>query len=366
MTMGEQLRWWGIGFAVFIVLLWLLKAVVLPFVLGAGLAYLTDPIADRLQRQGMSRLLATVVIAVGALAVVLLALLLVIPTLIEQIRHAIAAVPAEVEWLRKTAESRLPALADAESALRAALDGLRARAADWSTSVLKSLWSGGVAAIDFISVVAITPVVAFYLLYDWDRMVAAIDDCLPRQHRDTIRQVMRDVDRVLAGFVRGQLSVCAILGAFYAIALSLIGLQFGLLIGAFAGLISFIPFVGTILGGVASVGVAALQFWGQPQWIAAVLAVFVLGQQIEGNFLTPKLVGGQVGLHPVWLIFALSAFGSLFGFVGLLIAVPSAAAIGVIGRFLIEQYKQGGLYRGSAEWQARTAENGAAGQEERE
>ena len=354
MTMGKQLRWWGIGFAVFIALLWLLSDVMLPFVLGAAFAYLTDPIADRLQRRGWSRLLATAVIMAGSFGLVLLALVLVIPTLIEQARHAIAATPATIESLREAVSAQLPSLADEDSALRRTLEGLRSRADGWSVSALKTLWSGGLAVVDFVSLVVIAPVVAFYLLYDWDRMVAAINDCLPRQHCDTIHRVLHDLDRVLSGFVRGQLSVCVILGAFYGIALSLIGLQFGLLIGASAGLLSFIPFVGTILGGVMSVGVAAAQFWDQPEWIAAVLAAFVVGQVAEGNFLTPKLVGGQVGLHPVWLIFALTAFGSLFGFVGLLVAVPAAAAIGVVSRFLVEQYKQGGLYLGSAEWQERS------------
>ena len=355
MTMGEQLRWWGIGVAAFIVLLWFLADAILPFVLGAALAYLTDPLADRLERAGLSRILATVVITAGSIGAAVLALILIIPTLIEQVRNAIASAPSYVEWLRGVVTTYMPSLSDEDSALRGAMENLRARADDWSVSVLKGLWSGGLAVIDFVALVVITPVVAFYLLYDWDRMIAAIDDSLPRQHRDTIHRLMGELDRVLAGFVRGQLSVCAILGAFYAVALSLIGLQFGLLIGAFAGLISFIPFVGSILGGLLSIGVAVVQFWDEPQMIAAVAVVFVVGQAVEGNFLTPKLVGGKVGLHPVWLLFALSAFGSLFGFVGLLVAVPAAAGIGVFGRFLVEQYKEGGLYRGSAEWQERTA-----------
>jgi predicted PurR-regulated permease PerM len=355
MTMGEQLRWWGIGFAAFIVLLWFLTDAILPFVLGAALAYLTDPLADRLERAGLSRILATVVITVGSLGLAVLALILIIPTLINQVQNAIASAPSYVEWLRGIVTSYMPSLSDEDSALRGTMENLRARAEDWSVSVLQGLWSGGLAVIDFVALVVITPVVAFYLLYDWDRMIAGIDDSLPRQHRDTIHRLMGEVDRVLAGFVRGQLTVCVILGAFYAVALSLIGLQFGLLIGAFAGLISFIPFVGSIVGGLVSVGVAVAQFWGEPAMIAAVAVVFAVGQAVEGNFLSPKLVGGQVGLHPVWLIFALSAFGSLLGFVGLLIAVPAAASIGVFGRFLIEQYKTGRLYRGSAEWQERAA-----------
>ncbi len=355
MTMGEQLRWWGAGFAAFIVLLWFLTDAILPFVLGAALAYLTDPLADRLERAGLSRILATVVITAGSIGAAVLALILIIPTLIEQVQNAIASAPSYVEWLRGVVTTYLPSLSDQDSALRGAMENLRARADDWSVSVLQGLWSGGLAVIDSVALIVITPVVAFYLLYDWDRMIAGIDDSLPRQHRDTIHRLMGELDRVLAGFMRGQLSVCAILGAFYAVALSLIGLQFGLLIGAFAGLISFIPFVGSILGGLLSVGVAVVQFWDEPGMIAAVAVVFVAGQAVEGNFLTPKLVGGKIGLHPVWLMFALSAFGSLFGFVGLLVAVPAAAGIGVFGRFLIERYKAGRLYRGSAEWQARAA-----------
>jgi predicted PurR-regulated permease PerM len=355
MTMGEQLRWWGAGFAVFIVLLWLLAGAMLPFVLGAALAYLTDPLADRLERAGLSRILATVVITAGSIGAAVLALILIIPTLIEQVQNAIASAPSYVEWLRGVVSTYMPSLSDQDSALRGAMENLRARADDWSVSVLKGLWSGGLAVIDFIALVVITPVVAFYLLYDWDRMIAGIDDSLPRQHRATIHRLMGELDRVLAGFVRGQLMVCVILGAFYAVALSLIGLQFGLLIGAFAGLISFIPFVGSILGGLVSIGVAVVQFWDQPGMIAAVAVVFVAGQAVEGNFLTPKLVGGKIGLHPVWLMFALSAFGSLFGFVGLLVAVPAAAGIGVFGRFLIERYKAGRLYRDSAERLERAA-----------
>lgn len=346
MTVGQQARWWGAGFAALLALLWLFADILLPFVLGAALAYIADPFADRLQRLGLSRLLATVVITVLALGVGALALILIIPVLIDQVQNAIANAPAFIEWIRALVATHLPTLSDAESPLRGALDNLRRRVDEWSVSVVGSLWSGGLALIDFVTLAVVTPVVAFYLLYDWDRMLATIDDHLPRPHRETIRTLMRQLDETLAGFVRGQLTVCAILGVFYAVALSLIGLQFGLLIGAFAGLISFIPYVGAILGGVLSVGLAAAQFWGQWAMVAAVFAVFAAGQAAEGNVLTPKLVGDRVGLHPVWLIFALMAFGSLFGFVGLLVAVPAAAGIGVLGRFVLERYRQGSLYLG--------------------
>ena len=240
MTVGEQLRWWGIGFVVFMVLLWFLTGAILPFVLGAALAYLTDPLADRLERAGLSRIFATVVITAGVLGVGLLGLVLIIPALFGQVQNAISSAPSYFEWLREMAITHMPSLADENSPWRGMLDNLRGQAEGWSVTALQQVWSGSLAVIDFITLIVITPVVAFYLLYDWDRMIAGIDEFLPRQHRATIHRLMGELDQVLSGFVRGQLSVCVILGTFYAVALSLIGLQFGLLIGAFAGLISFI------------------------------------------------------------------------------------------------------------------------------
>ena len=188
--------------------------------------------------------------------------------------------------------------------------------------LIASIWSGGLALVNLVSLLLVTPVVAFYLLNDWDHMVARVDSWLPRAHAETIRKLAREIDEAMAGFIRGQGTVCLLLGAFYAISLSLAGLSFGMLIGLVTGMLSFIPFVGAIIGGVAAIGMAVVQFW--PDWvqIAIIAGIFVLGQFIEGNFLSPKLVGDSVGLHPVWLMFALFAFGYLFGFVGLLMAVP--------------------------------------------
>ena len=198
---------------------------------------------------------------------------------------------------------------------------------------------------NLISLLVITPVVAFYLLRDWDRLIARIDTWLPRDHAETIRERVREVDRTLAGFLRGQGTVCLILGLFYAIALSIAGLDFGLVVGLVAGLLSFIPYVGAIIGLVLSVGLALLQF---DDWlrVAIVAGIFFVGQAVEGNFLTPKLVGESVGLHPVWIIFGLLAGGALFGFVGVLLAVPAAAVIGVGVRFALDRYLQSPYYRG--------------------
>ncbi len=211
---------------------------------------------------------------------------------------------------------------------------------------MASVFAGGRAILDIIGLLVVTPVVAFYLLYDWDRMIAGIDNWMPRQHVETVRQIARDIDAAMAGFIRGQGSVCLLLGLFYAISLSLAGLNFGFLIGSVAGLISFIPYVGSIVGFVLAVGVALVQFWPEWIWIVVVAGIFAVGQFFEGNILQPRLVGSSVGVHPVWLMFALFAFGSLFGFVGMLVAVPVTAAIGVLVRFGIGKYMQSRIYAG--------------------
>ncbi|MFK7944333.1 MAG: AI-2E family transporter [Paracoccaceae bacterium] len=350
MTVREQAQYWGIGSAIVVLTMWLLADALLPFVLGAAIAYLTDPLADWLESHGLSRLLATILITVVSIGTVVLAFLLVLPLLIDQVRQLVEAAPGYVDETRHLAARYMPEIDAEGSFLNKALANLRENAESWSVGLLKQAWSGGLALVNFLALVLVTPVVAFYLLMDWDRMIEGVDDYLPREHRAEIHHIAGELDRVLSGFVRGQMTVCLVLGIFYAICLLTMGLNFGLLIGVFAGLISFIPFVGSILGGLLSIGVAIAQFWDDPIWILAVAIVFAIGQAVEGNFLTPKLVGDKVGLHPVWLMFALSAFGVLFGFVGLLVAVPAAAAIGVVGRYSIEQYKRGRLYQGSEEW----------------
>jgi len=214
--------------------------------------------------------------------------------------------------------------------------------------VLTGLLGGGQAIFNVLSLLVITPVVGFYLLRDWDHMIARINDYLPLDHAETIREQAREIDKVLAGFVRGQMLVCLFLAGFYGIGLTALGLQFGLFIGVTAGMISFIPYVGTTLGFVASVGIAIAQYWNEPLWIGLVAGVFILGQLIEGNVLHPVLIGDRVGLHPVWIMFALLAGGSLFGFVGILIAVPLFAVIGVLTRFALERYRESYLYRPGA------------------
>ena len=343
----EQVRWWGAGVIAFLVAMYFLGSILMPYILGAAIAYFLDPIADRFEKIGASRALATVLTILGAFLVFLFVAFLFVPFLAQQTRALVESIPAGVEAFRTFLAANLPENAFAEgSPLRDALTSARERLESVGLALLNSVLTSSLAVFDFVLVLIVTPVVAFYLLLDWDRMIARIDSWLPLDHRDTIRDLAREVDNTLNSFLRGQLTVMAFLGGYYAIGMMLVGLNFALFIGLFAGLISFIPYVGTAVGAILAVGIALYQFWGDWIWIGAVVAVFASGQFIEGNILTPKLVGDSVGLHPVTLMFALSAFGLLFGFAGLLIAVPVAASIGVLVRFALRQYLQGRLYKG--------------------
>ncbi|MFN3992498.1 MAG: AI-2E family transporter [Tabrizicola flagellatus] len=344
----DQIRYWAIAAAVFLVLLWLLGNVLLPFIVGGAIAYFLDPVADRLERMGLSRVAATSVISLLALLLVVLMVLAVIPTLVNQLKALVNAAPDISRQLQDFLLQRFPDLADSTSTIRQTLSeiglAIQARGAELAQGILSS----ALGVISVVLFVVVVPVVAFYLLLDWDKMVARIDSMLPLDHAPTIRRLAREIDAVLAGFVRGQVSVCITLGTFYAIALMAAGLQFGVIVGAIAGAITFIPYVGSIVGGVLAIGLALFQFWGDWLQIGLIAAIFAIGQFVEGNILTPRLVGKSVGLHPVWLLFALSAFGTIFGFVGMLVAVPVAASIGVLTRFAIEQYRASLLYQGRA------------------
>lgn len=350
MTIQRQLAFWaGAALAVILALV-VLRDVLLPFVAGFALAYLLDPVADWLERRGFGRLASTLVILILFVLLLVLVLVIVVPLAGRQLTLFVENLPRTVSRLQELlAEQGGPllerlggkeALADAQRSI----GDFVSQGTTFVGTFLKSLWSGGQALLGAFSLLVITPVVAFYLLVDWDKMVAAVDAWLPLRHRDTIRGLAREIDGAIAGFIRGQAAVCLILGTIYAVGLSVIGLNFGALIGMTAGILSFIPYVGSLTGLVLSVGVALVQFW--PDWtmVVATLGIFVAGQFVEGNILSPKLVGASVGLHPVWLMFALLAFGSLFGFVGLLLAVPLAAAMGVLVRFALSQYLQSHFY----------------------
>jgi predicted PurR-regulated permease PerM len=349
MTFQRQLTFWLGTFVVVVTLLWLLSEILLPFVAGMALAYLLDPVTNRLQQIGISRAVAALLIIGVVVLVFILLILLIVPVLAEQLSALIANIPTYVTRLQTLLtdpnRSWLPGLLGSGDPSKTIGD-LVGQGTVWLAAFIRSLWSGGKTLISIFSLMVVTPVVAFYLICDWPRMVGTVDEWIPLPHRDTVHRLAHEINVAIAGFVRGQTGVCLILGSFYALSLTLVGLNFGLLIGFISGLISFIPYVGSMTGLVLGTSVAIAQFWPDWSWILVVLGVFVFGQFVEGYVLAPKLVGQNIGLHPVWLMFAMFAFGYLFGFVGLLVAVPLAAASGVLARFLLRQYRASALYTG--------------------
>jgi predicted PurR-regulated permease PerM len=347
LNVSQQLRYWSVATVVFLAVLWVLGDVIMPFVLAGAVAYCLDPLADRLERMGLSRALSVTLISLFAVALFVLFFLLVVPTLKEQIEQFIATAPELFQRLQASLTARFPDLMDADSTIRQQLQSLGQAIQARGGELAQTVFASALGIVNVVVLLVVVPVVGFYLLLDWDRMVAQIDDMLPRDHAPAIREIFKDINDTLASFIRGQGTVCLILGVFYSVALMLVGLNFGIVIGAIAGILTFIPYVGALVGGGLAIGMALFQFWGEWWWIVAVGVIFQVGQFVEGNILTPKLVGSSVGLHPVWLIFALSVFGSLFGFVGLLVAVPVAAMLGVVIRRGIRSYKSSLLYTGS-------------------
>ncbi len=348
MVYGRHLTFWVATFLVLAVLLWLLHDVLLPFVAGIALAYVLTPLANRVERLGVNRTIAALLI-VSLLVVTLIALVvLLVPLLLQQGVALISHIPGYFKRIKELiVDPNLPWLnwLDAAETGKTASD-LVGQVATWLMSFSYSLWTGGKALVSFASVLIVMPVVAFYLIRDWHAMIDRMDSWIPVRQRETVRQLAREIDAAIGGFLRGQFGVCLVLGCYYAIALMLVGLDFALLIGLTAGVITFVPYIGSMTGLMIAASVAIAQFW--PDWkrIALVVAIFLVGQFIEGNIVSPKFVGERVGLHPVWLIFAMFAFGYLFGFVGLLIAVPLGAAIAVLLRFALRQYFASPFYTG--------------------
>ncbi len=352
MTLQRQVGFWIGGLLAIALVLYILRGILLPFVAGLALAYFLDPVVSRLARVGLSRAIgATLVIGTFVVVFVVLAVLIV-PVLTNQLTAFIARLPSYVvqlqalateqnrEWFERVLGARLPDVS------RSIADVVTQSTGWIAGFVQQSLWTGGATFIYVFALLVITPVVAFYLLKDWPRMMDKVDSWLPLHHRETILGLMREMNVAMAGFVRGQATVCVILMIFYGFALSGAGLNFGLLIGIGTGFLSFIPYVGSITGLTLAVGVAIVQFW--PDWtmVMVILAIFGFGIFFESYVLYPNLVGESVGLHPVWLMFALFAFGALFGFAGLMLAVPLAASIGVLTRFAIRQYLASPLFTG--------------------
>jgi predicted PurR-regulated permease PerM len=326
-----------------LVFLWLFEAILLPFVVGMAIGYFLDPVVERLTRHGMSRAAAAGAIIVGAFAIGVTALILLLPVVIQQVAALVEHLPS----LLTAARERIAALtAPLTGAFAPPLDEVATNAVEQASRVVLGVIGQGIALVNVASLLAITPLVSFYLLRDWPRIVDEIDGWLPRAHAETIRQQARAIDQVLAGFARGSAIVCALLAAFYAVALTLAGLDFGLVIGLIAGGLSFVPYLGFLVGLLSSAGMAAYQFW--PEWghIAIVLAIFFAGQVFTDYYLTPRLVGQRANVHPLWILFSVFAGGAVFGSVGVLLAVPACASIGVLVRFAIARYKTSEIYLG--------------------
>ena len=339
---------WLALFVLFCISVYVLRSVLLPFVAGIVLGYLLDPFATRFEKWGMNRTMATFLVLFLVVIFLIPALLLLIGIIDEQLGKFITAVPQYITSLIKKIEPVIYELQERFPNLQAEKikEYLRSNMSNGlklTRNVFKGIVSGGFALFNLISLLLITPVVTFYMLRDWDKFIAKVDSLLPRNSKRSVREQARQIDKTLAGFIRGQLSVCILLGTYYSLGLYFVGLDLGILVGFLAGLISFIPYVGSIFGFVVSIAIAFAQF-DTMMPILKVVLVFITGQFIEGNFLTPKLVGDNVGLHPVWVMFALLAGGVLLGFLGLMIAVPVAAVIGVLLRHAIDNYKKSSLY----------------------
>jgi predicted PurR-regulated permease PerM len=353
-SLRRQIFFWLVVLLLFVGFLWLFSSILLPFVAGMALSYFLDPVADRLERWGLSRMAATSVILLSFIVLLVLGLIIVIPLLATQASDFAAKVPGYITSLQQmvadTNSNYIPAwLKGQMGTLKENLSKFVGEGASFIAGLFVQIWASGKALIDVLSLLVITPVVAFYLLLDWDNMMSKLDSWVPRDWLHVVRRLGTEMNDAIAGFVRGQGTICLILAIFYGGSLSLVGLNFGLLIGIVSGLVSFIPYLGSLLGLVLSVGVALVQFWPDYPWVILIAGIFFFGQIIDGYVLQPKLIGEQVGLHPVWLMFALLAFGALFGFVGLMVAVPASASIAVLVRYAISRYLDSDLYHGTSQ-----------------
>jgi predicted PurR-regulated permease PerM len=363
-SLERQVLFWGLGLAALLLLVYLLGSTITPFAAGIVLGYLLDPVVVKLQRFGLSRLGASLLILIIFVLAVILFLIFIVPVLGNQFIAFAQHLPAYAVRLQTFAVEEGNALLakygghwlDAlglrqqlsSAQIQKSVGDFVAQSAQWLLDTFSKLVSGGAALFNFLSLLIVTPVVAFYILVDWHRMIAKLDSWLPLDYRQTLRNIAREINHALAGFIRGQSIVCLFLGVWYSVGLTLIGLDYGFLIGVVGGVLSFVPYVGSLTALVLSLSLALFQGWPSLKLFLLALGVIGAGQFLEGYVLSPQLVGESIGLHPVWLMFALLAFGQLFGFLGLIIAVPTAAAIGVIARHLIGLYLTSSFYRGDS------------------
>ncbi len=351
--MGEKRQvWFWFGALAFIIAaIALLGQVLLPFVMGAVLAYFLNPVADALERMGLGRALATVVILGLASVAVFATMFFLVPLAVGQLTQLAQTLPGDLEraqlaleqWAEQRFGDQFPGL---KAGIKQAIDEVMRSSSGMIASFAQNIVSHGLAAFNLISLLLVTPIVAFYLLKDWHTVLARIDSWLPRDHAQTVRTIAAGIDQAVSAFVRGQGTICIILGVFYAIGLSFIGLKYGLVIGLATGIMAFVPIVGWLLGLITALLVAISQAWPDLSLAIKVGVVYGIGMGFDSAVLSPMIVGQRVGLHPVWLIFALIVFSTLFGMVGTLVAVPVTAALAVVVRFARDRYLESSIYRG--------------------
>lgn len=341
---ASQARVWLIAAAVLAAVLWFLGDIILPFVIGAGLAYFLNPVVEALARRGLPRWAAVVLIAGTAMGLVALALLALVPALLAQGRALIEQAPTILNDAYEALSTRFPDLVLDDSAI----EQMTTQIADWARQqggqVLGQVLTSARSLLGVLLLLVVVPVVTVYMLLDWPRMLSTLDRLLPRPQAPTIRRLITEIDRSISAYIRGMGTVCLSMAAYYGIGLMAVGLQFGLVVGAVAGLLTFIPYIGALIGGLLAIGLGLYQFWGEWWSLGLVVLVFGAGQLVESNVITPRVLGSAVGVHPVWLLFALAVMGALFGLVGMLIAVPMAAAAGVLVRYGAEVYMASALY----------------------
>ncbi len=354
LSYGAQTAFWALLALSVLGAIVLFKNILLPFVIGAIIAYLLNPVVQMLGQKGLRRWVAALVILGAFFLFFALVIAVAAPLIFRELSDFIDHVPQYTSHIMTAVQSRLNVLEQKfgynfVDKLQTSIEGDVGKTLQMSQKVMGSvaagLMMGGSAIVGFVTTVLLIPIVAYFMMKDWPRIVGFVHNLIPKAHKSTINGLLDQIDRKISGFIRGQLSVCLILGTMYAIALSFAGLQYGALIGIGTGLLSIIPYVGSTIGLISSLGVAALQSGGDFTYVGIIAVIFFTGQFIEGNFIAPKLIGDSVGLHPLWIIFALMAGGSLIGLVGMLMAIPVAAIVSVLLGFAIQQYKNSSFYK---------------------
>jgi predicted PurR-regulated permease PerM len=350
MPIRNHAVFWALALAALLAVSWLFRDVLLPFALGIAIAYLLNPLVNRAGKLGMPRAVSVSAILFLFILLVSLILWLILPPLYSEAIQLANAAPGTIEALWQQLQPRMEGLqqqvnnSNLQENLGQALRNNISNILNFGGNLLAALQSGGRAVVELLSFFLLTPLIAFMVMLEWPGITQWIDQQIPRHYYEQIRDLLNQIDGKIAGFVRGQLLVALALALVYAIALTIAGLQFGFLIGAAAGLLSIIPLFGSTVGLLASVAVA----WFQAEsigYVAVIAGIFIVGQVLEGNVITPRLIGKSVGLHPLWILFAILAGSSLMGILGMLLAVPVAASIGVLLSFALQQYRDSSYYQ---------------------